>query len=134
LATPPFKTSPADLDDVGGGDSEPPVWRILEDVVAGTLTVSTNDAGVTAIPGGGAVFAGERLEMTASDADPAHARMANEVHYWLDQDGRRIDIRADGETTSTETDFRMTVHLAVDLEDQPFFARDWEETIPRRLV
>ena len=98
------------------------------------MTVSTNDAGVSDIPGGGAVFAGERLEMTASDADPAHARMANEVHYWLDQDGRRIDVRAGGETTSTETDFRMTVRLAVELDGEPFFARDWDETIPRRLV
>jgi putative CocE/NonD family hydrolase len=134
LPTPEFKTTPAGLDDVGGGEGEAPVWRIVEDVIGGTLTVSTNDAGVTTIPDGGAVFAGERLEMTASDADPAHARMANEVHYWLDQDGRRIDIRAGGETTSTETDFRMTVRLAVDLDGQPFFARDWDETIPRRLV
>ena len=134
LPTPRFKTSPAGVESYGGGSSEPPVWRIVEDVIAGTLTVSTNDAGATIIPDGGAVFAGERLEMTASDADPAHARMANEVHYWLDQDGRRIDVRAGGETTSTETDFRMTVRLAVDLDGQPFFARDWDETIPRRLV
>jgi hypothetical protein len=72
--------------------------------------------------------------MTASDADPARARMANEVDYRLDQDGRRIDVRASGETTSTETDFRMTVHLEVDLDGKRFFERDWDETIPRRLV
>ena len=72
--------------------------------------------------------------MTASDADPAHARMANQVDYRLTQDGHRIDVRASGETTSTETDFRMTVELEVDLDGEPFFRRDWDETIPRRLV
>ncbi len=36
---------PAGLEEVGGGSAEPPVWRILEDVIAGTVTVSTNDAG-----------------------------------------------------------------------------------------
>jgi putative CocE/NonD family hydrolase len=134
LATPAFKTTPAELEEIGEGDGEPPVWRILEDVIAGTVTVSTNDAGSTRLPDGTSVFAGEQLEMTAADADPAHARMTNKVHYWLDQDGRRIDIRAGGETTSTETDFRMTVRLEVDLDGEPFFRRDWDETIPRRLV
>ena len=85
------------------------------------MTVSTNDAGETTLPDGTVVYAGERLEMTASDADPAHARMANEVDYRLDQDGHRIDVRASGETTSTETDFRMTVRLEVDLDGEPFF-------------
>ena len=134
LPTPDFKTTPAGLQDYGESDGEPPVWRILEDVIAGTVTVSTNDAGSTRLPDGTAVFAGEQLEMTAADADPAHARMANDIVYWLDQDGHRIDVRAGGETTSTETDFRMTVRLAVDLDGEPFFERDWDETIPRRLV
>ncbi|HSS34965.1 MAG TPA: CocE/NonD family hydrolase, partial [Patescibacteria group bacterium] len=134
LAAPTFKTSPAGLEDVGGGSAEPPVWRILEDVIAGTVTVSTDDAGEGSLPDGTVVFSGEQLEMTASDADPAHARMANAVHYWLDQDGFRIDARATGETTSTETDFRMVVRLEVDLDGERFFERDWDETIPRRLV
>ena len=80
------------------------------------------------------MFAGEQLEMTASDADPAHARMANSVRYSLDQDGHRVNIRSGGETTSTETDFRMVVRLEVDLDGEAFFQRDWDETIPRRLV
>ena len=134
LPTPVFKTSPAGLKAIGAGSSEPPVWRILEDVIAGTVTVSTNDAAEGSLPDGTVVFSGERLEMTASDADPAHARMANDVHYWLDQDGHRIDARATGETTSTETDFRMVVRLEVDLDGERFFERDWDETIPRRLV
>ncbi len=134
LPTPAFKTTPAGLEEVGGGSSEPPAWRILEDVIAGTITVSTNDAAETTVPDGTVVYAGERLEMTASDVDPAHARMANAVDYRLDQDGHRIVIRASGETTSTETDFRMAVRLEIDLDGEPFFQRDWAERIPRRLV
>ncbi len=134
LPTPAFKTTPAGLEEVGESEGEPPVWRILEDVIAGTLTVSTNDAGSTRLPDGTVVFAGEQLEMTASDADPAHARMANSVRYSLDQDGHRVNIRSGGETTSTETDFRMVVRLEVDLDGEAYFQRDWDETIPRRLV
>ena len=134
LPPPAFKTSPAGVEAYGAGSADPPVWRIVEDVIAGTVTVSTNDAGETSLPDGTVVFAGEQLEMTASDADPAHARMANRVDYRLSQDGVRVDVRASGETTSTETDFRMTVRLEVDLDGAPFFRRDWDETIPRRLV
>ncbi len=134
LPPPAFKTSPAGVGAYGSEAADPPVWRIVEDVIAGTVTVSTNDAGETSLPDGTVVFAGEQLEMTASDADPAHAQMANRVDYRLSQDGVRVDVRATGETTSTETDFRMTVRLEVDLDGAPFFRRDWDETIPRRLV
>ena len=134
LPTPAFKTTPAGLEDLGQSEGEPPVWRIVEDVIAGTITVSTNDAGTMRLPDGTRVYAGEQLEMTASDADPAHARMVNRVHYSLDQDGYRIEVRAGGETTSTETDFRMSGQLAVDLDGEPFYQRDWDEIIPRRLV
>ncbi len=72
--------------------------------------------------------------MTASDADPAHARMANRVDYRLDP-GRPPDRGPGvGRDDLDETDFRMTVELEVDLDGEPFFRRDWDETIPRRLV
>jgi uncharacterized protein len=134
LPTPAFKTSPAGLVEFGTGSSEPPAWRIVEDVLAGTVTVSTSEADETILPDGTTVYAAEALEMTASDADPAHARLANRVDYRLTQDGFRIEVRASGETTSTMTDFRMTVELEVDLDGEPFFRRAWDETIPRRLV
>ncbi len=134
LLSPAFKTTPAGFEEIGEGEGEPPVWRIVEDVIAGTVTVSTDDAGSSRLPDGTVVFAGEELVMTASDADPAHARLDNSVRYRLDQDGRRIDVRAGGTTTSTEEAFRMIVHLEVDLDGDPVFRRDWDETIPRRLV
>jgi putative CocE/NonD family hydrolase len=134
LPTPEFKTSPPGLDEVGTSTSEPPAWRIAEDVIAGTVTVSTHEADETVLPDGTALWTGESIEMTASDSDPAHSRLADRIVYRLDQDGHRVDVRAGGETTSTETDFRMTVDLEVDLDGAPFFRRSWDETIPRRLV
>jgi hypothetical protein len=60
--------------------------------------------------------------------------MHNDVVYRLREDGSEILIEADGTTRATTTDFHMEVGLRVSLDGAPFFARDWAETIPRRLV
>lgn len=132
---PPLKTTAPALREVGEERGEPPVWEVVEDVIAGTVTVRTSEFGESVLPDGRTtLYTGERLEMTASDADPAHARMANEVVYRLREDGREVLVEADGATTTTATDFRMTVALRVFLDRAPFFERDWDETIPRRLT
>jgi hypothetical protein len=86
------------------------------------------------LPDGTSLYSSELLEMTAADGDPAHARMRTVVVYRLDQDGRSIVAQANGLTTSTATDFEMTLDLDVTLDGQPFHERSWAETIPRRLV
>jgi hypothetical protein len=135
LPTPTFRTGPASLPDVGTQETEdPPVWRITEDVLAGTVTVITGSGETTILPDGTTLYSSELLEMTASDADPAHARMRTEVVYRLDQDGRAIAVRANGLMTSTETDFSLAVDLDVTLDGTPFHHAAWAETIPRRLV
>ena len=80
------------------------------------------------------LYSSERLEMTASDLDPAHARMRTEVIYRLEQDGRAISILANGLMTSTEAAFELAVDLDVSLDGAPFHHGQWAETIPRRLV
>jgi putative CocE/NonD family hydrolase len=132
---PPFKTTPAGLAEYGQFREEPPVWQIVEDVLAGTVTVVTREFGEQVLPDGAAtLLSGEELRMTASDADPAHARMENEVEYRLQVGDVDVQIDASGSLTSTETDFAMTVDLRVRLGGDPFFERSWSETIPRRLV
>ena len=54
--------------------------------------------------------------------------------YRLDQDGRAIEILANGLMTSTETTFELGVELEVSLDGLPFHRGQWAETIPRRLV
>ena len=135
LPVPPFKTTPAGMADYGTYRDEPPEWRIVDDVIDGSVTVTTSEFGESVMPDGRTtLYSGERLEMTARDDDPAHARMHNEVVYRLDDGGVEVGIEASGTVRSTETDFHMNVGLRVTLDGAPFFERGWLETIPRRLV
>jgi len=136
-AVPPvaFETSPAGLREAGSYRGDAPSWQVIQDVVDGSVTVSSSEFGVSTLPDGRTTLAtGERLEMTARDADPAHARMHNEVVYRLREAGSEILVEASGTTRSTATDFHMNVGLRVTLDGAPFFERGWLETIPRRLV
>ncbi|HEX5824828.1 MAG TPA: CocE/NonD family hydrolase, partial [Candidatus Limnocylindrales bacterium] len=130
-----FKTTPAGQRDVGSDREDAPVWRITEDVIDGSVTVSTSEFAESTLPDGrSTLYTGERLEMTARDADPAHARMFNEVVYRVREAGSEILIEASGTLRSTATDFHMNVGLRVTIDGAPFFERGWLETIPRRLV
>jgi putative CocE/NonD family hydrolase len=132
---PPFKTTPAGLREVGSSEGEPPVWQVVEDVIAGTVTVRTSEFGESTLPDGrSTLFTGERLEMTARDADPADARMDNEVVYRLREDDREILVEADGTIRTTATEIEMRVALRVRLDGEPFFAREWRETVERDLL
>jgi putative CocE/NonD family hydrolase len=135
LPSPAFRTQPPGLPEVAGTyDEDPPVWRISEDVLAGSLTVTTGGGETSVLPDGSRLYASELLEMTASDADPAHATMRTEVVYRLDQDGRAIEVLAHGLMTSTETTFELSVEREVSLDGRPFHRGQWAESIPRRLV
>jgi len=135
VPVPPFKTTPAGLRSIGSSTEEPPTWRVTDDVIAGTVTVTSSEFGEVVLPDGmSSLYTGERLEMTASDDDPAHARMHNEVIYRLRDHGSEVLIEASGTIRSTDADFHMNVGLKVTLDGAPFFERGWLETIPRRLV
>jgi putative CocE/NonD family hydrolase len=132
---PPFKTTPAGLREIGSYRGDPASWQLIEDVIDGSVTVVTSEFGESTLPDGRTtLYTGERLEMTARDADPAHARMHNEVIYRLREDGSEILVEAHGTIRTTVTDFHMNVGLRVTLDGAPFFERGWLETIPRRLV
>ena len=132
---PPFKTTPAGLREIGSYRGDPASWQVIEDVIDGSVTVVTSEFGESTLPDGRTtLYTGERLEMTARDADPAHARMHNEVIYRLREDGSEILVEANGTIRTTATDFHMNVGLRVTLDGAPFFERGWLETIPRLLV
>jgi hypothetical protein len=98
------------------------------------VTVSSFEGGETVTYDGTRLYGSEGHEMTASDADPTHARMASEVVYRLHQDGHDIEAEATAEMTSTATDFRLRGELRVRLDDEPFHTRTWDESIPRDLA
>ncbi len=135
VPVPPFKTTPAGLREHGAYRGEPPTWRVTDDVIDGSVSVTSSEYGEATTPDGRTtLYTGERLEMTARDDDPAHARMHNDVVYRLREDGTETLIEASGTIRSTETDFHMNVGLRVTIDGAPFFERGWLETIPRRLV
>jgi putative CocE/NonD family hydrolase len=146
---PAFRTEPPDLhwpapealDRAGPARSDPPVWRIDEDVIGRSVTVHVHDGGEAIVPDGRRMYAAETLDMTAWDDDPAHAELdAHVVYRWQEREAdrgselTRIEIRADARQTSTATDFDLTVRLEVDVDGARFFERDWSESIPRHLV
>ena len=131
---PDFDPVPPETESGGGAVADQPVWRIAEDVLAGTLTVSTHDGGETVTADGVRLYDAEAHELTASDADPARARMASKVRYRLEREGHRVEVDVDGLTTSNVADFHLDVLLAVRLDGEPFFERRTVESIPRDLV
>jgi putative CocE/NonD family hydrolase len=133
-ASPAEVGTPADLRDVGSGDAEPPVWRIDEDVIAGSVTVHVYEGGTTVLEDGRALFSSERLDMTAFHDDPARARLDNDVVYRWREHAFTTEIRATGRTTSDAAAFTFDLHLEVDLDGERFFERTWHEVVPRHLV
>ena len=96
LPVPPFKTTPPDVRPVGGeGDSDTPAWRIEEDVIAGTVTVTIHDGGEDVLEDGRRLYAAETLRLTASDKGPASARLdADVVYRWHETATRSRSARA----------------------------------------
>lgn len=110
------------------------MWRIDQDVLAETTTVTIHDGGGWHLQDGRYLYAAETLTLTASDRDPATASMdANVVYRWHEV-SNRIEIRARSRQSSTATDFDLAVDLEVDLDGERFFERRWQERIPRHLV
>jgi putative CocE/NonD family hydrolase len=135
LEVPAFKTTPPDAPAFDGGAStDEPVWRITEDVMAGTVTVSVHDGGDDLLEDGRLLYAAETLTMTASDADPARAILDADVVYRWHEHEFETEIRARSVQTSDAQAFHITVGLEVDVDGEPFFRRSWRESIERRLV
>ncbi len=134
LEVPPFRTEPAGLRSVGSDEEEPPVWRIEEDVIGGTVTVTIGEGGASILEDGSRVYSSEELRLRASDADPAHARLDSDVAYRWTGPGFEAAIRATGRIASDATAFSVDVDVEVLLDGEAFFSRSWSERIARRLV
>ncbi len=135
IAVPDFKTTPPDVPDVGQGERyDEPVWRIADDVIAGSVSVTVHDGGEEVLHDGRRLYAAETMTMTAFEADPARALLQADVVYRWQEHAFRTEIRASSTQTSDVEAFHLAVDLAVDLDGEPFFHKAWHETIPRRLV
>ncbi len=130
---PPAFGPPASLPEIGSETSEPATWEIVENDDEGR--VSIHEASTTVLPDGtSSLFVGERIDMVAWKRAPGTGRFENECEYRLERDGRRIVVIADGTTIATESAFDWNVRVRVELDGEPFFAREWREQIARDLL
>jgi hypothetical protein len=135
LRPPAFKTTPPELPAVSeDGIADTPVWRITNDVIGDTVTVSIHDGGEDVLHDGRRLYAAETLELTASDSNPAVASLDADVLYRWREHAFEAEIRARARQTSTVDAFALSVELEVEVDGEPFFGRRWSESIPRRLV
>ena len=134
LPVPEFRAPPPDVAEVGRGSEEPPVWRIVDDVIAGSVMVEVSEGGTTVLPDGRELYAGEQLTMTAADADPAHARLDTRVVYRWREHHFATEIVAGGTIASDTEAFTVDLDLRVTIDGADFFGRTWHESIPRDLV
>jgi hypothetical protein len=132
-AVPAFRSPLPELEEIGDATSDPPRWQVIEDVMAGTVTVSTHDGGDTITADGSRLYSAESHDLTASDADPAAARMASRIRYVLERDGHAIEVDVDGDTTSTVDSFEIDIRLAVRLDGESFHDARTTESIARDL-
>ena len=134
LPVPAFRTASAGVREVGAYEEDTPEWRVEEDILRGTTAVTIFDGGASIQDDESRLYSSERLVLTASDEDPAHARLDSDVVYRWTVDGYDIDIRAQGEIASDVGTFDVRVRLDVHLDGERFFEREWHEAIPRNLV
>ncbi len=131
---PAFRAEPSPMREVGASEEDEPEWRIEEDVLHGTVTVTIFEGGASTQEDGSRLYSSERLVLTASDPDPAHTSLDSDVVYRWSGFGSEADIRARGRIVSDAEAFDVGVTLDVRLDGEPFFAREWQERILRRLV
>ena len=96
--------------------------------------MTIHDGGEDVLEDGRRLYAAETLRLTASDKDPASARLEADVVYRWHEIAHEIEIRARSLQTSDAEAFDLSVDLEVDLDGERLFERAWRERIPRHLV
>jgi uncharacterized protein len=133
LAPPALASELPELIAVGDGSEEPPVWQVVEDMLAGSVTVHVYGGDLSSLPEGRQLRTSERIALTAFDHDPAHASLTSECVYALGEPGYEARAIATGTIRADATHFHIDVALRVLLNGSPFFQRSWLESVPRKL-
>ena len=121
--------------EVGAAEEDEPEWRVEEDVLRGTVTVTIFEGGASTQEDGSRLYSSEtRLVLNASDPDPAHASLDSDVVYRWTGFGADADIRARGRIASDAEAFDVSVALDVRLDASRSSPASGSERIPRRLA
>jgi hypothetical protein len=133
LAAPAFMPSPVVARD--GSAMEPPAtWTVTRDAMTGRVAATIRVETSHATPEGTRIERDAGSTCEVDPADPAHAVARGWHRCSSVQDGHRTEGQAEVVIASTETDFHVTIDLAVTVDDDPPVTRRWDEHIPRVLL
>jgi hypothetical protein len=114
---------------------EPPVtWTVTRDAMTGRVAATIRVETSHATPEGTRIERDAGSTCEVDPADPAHAVARGWHRCSSVQDGHRTEGQAEVVIASTETDFHVTIDLAVTVDDDPPVTRRWDERIPRVLL
>lgn len=134
LAEPKFLPPPA-LQSFGASYGRPPSQRVVVDQIEGTVSVTNDAAGASALDGvNGLLDHRSTFQCTASSRNPAQSHITGNHVYKLIRDGDEIEVSAESTIRATETTFHLTIHLNVTKNGKPFFQKRWAVSEPRRLL
>jgi uncharacterized protein len=134
LAPPAFKTSPAELQPGGSYERVPAQWQVVEDVMAGSVTVRLYEGGETTLPDGTRLAHSEKMAMTGYDAAPEQASLQGEARYALVEAGELIEVDAYSHVVGAVTTFRASIDVQVHRDGELFWQMSWQEDVPRGLL
>jgi hypothetical protein len=131
---PPRLEPPAPFEPTADVRSEPTVWRIAREPMAGTSEVYMRGAGTSRLAGGVEMSRGVEMRAVVNERDPARASVTGNSWMALRWPDRTVESRAHGRIESTRTVLHASIELTVTADGRPRFEKRWLRTIPRRLL
>lgn len=126
---------PARLQAYAKYQGERPGWNVSRDIVSGLTKVTLNRRyGMQPLGESYSMASDIHTEMAVSDERPDEAYIKGRAKYTVSHQHERIDVVGRAAIASTVTDFNVDVELNVKIDNEPFFQRQWIETIPRIMV
>jgi hypothetical protein len=132
LPMPDFAPSPFRIEDEPA--EEPRPWRVTRDLTRGR-TELTIEGNATSQPDPGYVLeSSSKATASVDERNPAHAWMRGHQVDRYRWPGQTIELESQGQITSTQTAFNVTLHVEITVDDLPHFQRRWVASFPRHLV
>ncbi|MDX1687349.1 MAG: CocE/NonD family hydrolase [Candidatus Promineifilaceae bacterium] len=125
---------PAPFTPVADVQEAPPVWRVIRNQMARTVSVELASSWRTFMDEALWLNGESETLATVYEQAPARATVKSEQRVVLHWPQRVIDTRARGQIESTADAFHVTIHLAITMDGMPHREKKWVRTIARHLL
>jgi len=116
-------------------NSEPPSWQVSKGMINGLTTVTLNsEYSMQPLDEPYSLASKSSVEMAASDELPDRVYIKGCTKYTISQQSEQVDAISQATINSTAKDFDVRIQLDVEIDHEPYFQRQWAETIPRKFV